>query len=193
LCSVDENAKHYPGNPFYDTVAADAHEMTWEPHLPGTKVPKYYENSYISDLYNNRDIPEEWQRSLPVEHLMARELMNPLSRARRQERWQEKKDLLEQSKEEYISRELKNLDGRRKKDARSEGIFRWKMEVRKYKARINWQRWVKRGAKDKLEMRLKRRHRRTASQLRRLKTLKLKDGQNQVIPESSGIEATAAA
>jgi hypothetical protein len=174
-------------------VAADAHEMTWEPHLPGTKVPKYYENSYISDLYNNRDVPEEWQRSLPVEHLMARELMNPLSRARRQERWQEKKNLLEQSKEEYINRELKNLDGRRKKDARSEGIFRWKMEVRKYKARINWQRWVKRGAKDKLEMRLKRRHRRTASQLRRLKTLKLKDGQNQVIPESSGIEATAAA
>ena len=90
--------------------------------------------------------------------------------------------MLERSKEEYIKMELADLKGRRRQDARRDGVFRWKLAVRKYKARRNWRRWVQRGAKAKMEMRIKRRHRQSTRKVRRLRVMKLREGKNQVIP-----------
>ncbi|KAG8760297.1 hypothetical protein FRC14_003453 [Serendipita sp. 396] len=179
-----EQQPEYRGsrNEFYDTMGSDAHEMSWAPFTPGKKVPKYLENEYISNLYNHPEEPAEWQASIPIEHLMARELVNPLSRARRQERWQKTAAIIEDSKVEFVKRELQDLHGRRRQDAKRDGVFRWKMAVQKYKARVRWQRWVKRGGKSRLEVRVKRRHSRSVRKLRRLRSLRLVEAQNQVIP-----------
>lgn len=156
--------------------------MSWRPFTPGKKVPSYFEDQYISDLFSNTEFPADWQPSLPMEHLLSGELINKRSRARRQERWQKEGEMLERSKEEYVRRELDNLQGRRKQDATREGAFRWKLAVQKFKATRNWQRWVKRGGQKRLELRVKRRRNQTARKLRRLKSMKLGNGKNQVIP-----------
>lgn len=169
-------------NKYYDTEADNALDKTWLPFVPQGKVSTFNEESYIGDLFTNKDLPSQWQASIPMEHIIASELTNPHSRARRQERWQERLAMLERSKQEYVKLELADLKGRRRQDAKADGVFRWKIAVRKYKARRNWQRWVRRGAKAKMEMRIKRRHRRSARKLRRLRMMKLKDAKNQVIP-----------
>ena len=156
--------------------------MTWRPYLPGRKVQTHLEDKYISDLYNSKAEPALWQDSFPVEHFLLRELTNPLSRARRQERWQAQMEMLEKSKREYVQRELAELHGRKRQDATKDGVFRWKLAVKKYKARTRWQRWVKRGGQARLNMRLKRRHRLSTRKVRRLKAFTLKTGKNQVIP-----------
>lgn len=172
-------------NKFYDTSADDAHDMSWKPFLPGRKVPKYLENEYISDLYGNTKSPASWQDALPMEHILLKELSNPLSRARRQERWQDNMEMLENSKREYVEREVTELRGRKKHDATKDGVFRWKLAVQKYKARTRWQRWIKRGGQVRLNKRLKRRHRLSTRRVRRLKSYRLHKGQNQVIPEGA--------
>jgi hypothetical protein len=156
--------------------------MTWKPYTPGRKVQSYLEDKYISDLYNGPNEPALWQDSIPVEHFLLRELTNPLSRARRQKRWQAQMEMLENSKREFVQRELADLRGRKKQDATKDGMFRWRLAVQKYKARTRWQRWVKRGGQQRLNMRLKRRHRLSTRKVRRLKAFKLKEGKNQVIP-----------
>lgn len=173
------------GNEYYHTQEHAALKMSWEPFTPGKKVPSFFEDQYISDLYANMDYPAEWQSSLPMEHLIVGELFNPRSRARRQKRWQKELQMLERSKEEYVKKELADLQGRRKQDAKREGEFRWKLAVQKYKSTKHWQRWVKRGGQKRLEIRLKRRHRRSVARLRRLKNLQLDEGKkNQVVPSA---------
>lgn len=156
------------------------------------KIPSFIEDEYISDLYNNKDgLPATFQSYIPMEHTIVKELMNPLSRAHRQKRWQEQAEMLERSKQDYIKAEVQDLKGRRKEDAKRDGEFRWKMAVQKYKARINWKRWVQRGGKAKLELRVKRRQRLTARKLRRLKAMQLKEGKNQSIPSRTSSSASA--
>lgn len=184
------NAKE---NKFCDTSAEDALVKSWSPFTPGKKVPKHLENAYISDLFGKTKSAAPWQDSLPMEHFLLKELSNPLSRARRQERWQENMEMLENSKQEYVQRELVELRGRKKQDATKDGVFRWKLAVQKYKARTRWQRWIKRGGQAQLNKRLKRRHRLSTRRVRRLKAFKLHTGKNQVIPDNSPAHRKAAA
>lgn len=157
--------------------------MTFQPFTPGT-IPSSIENEYISDLFSTGAATSFDAPSFPMEQILKGELANPLSRARRQERWQRQLELLKRSKDEYIQAELKDLQGRRKQDARKEGEFRWIMAVKRYKARIRWVRWVQRGAKARMEQRKQMRELRKTRRMKRLQKMVLKPGKNQAIPET---------
>lgn len=141
-----------------------------------SKVPS--EQEYIRSLYKR----SAFDASAPVEVYLARELSNPHSRAKKQERWQAyqlyKKSLLKH----MIKVEYKNLMGRTRRDARAEAAFKWKQRLEEERKAEIKRRWVKRGGEAKLQGRRARKAKKLERVQRRLRELVLAPAPNQVVP-----------
>ena len=118
----------------------------------------------------------------PVEVYVHRELTNPHSRAKKQQRWQAfqawKKNLLgEITKEEY-----KNLGGRTRHAARADAVWKWRNALVEHRKAEVKRRWVNRGGQARQEGRQARRAAKAERLQNKLRALVLSEEENQVIP-----------
>lgn len=134
----------------------------------------------------NPTLWEQLPTDLPIEVFLVREIANPHSRAKKQERWQARLAAEDVLRTEMVREEMKDLKGRKRAVARREAIFRWKARVegeRKERAHIAW---VKRGGPEDQARNESQREKRAARQQRKLRELVLPSGsKNQVLPRPS--------
>src|SRR6266436_10404476 len=163
-------------------MVPDINPLTGAAQLPGSSgTPVDVEKTYIGALMS--DDLSKLDPSLPIETCLHEELSNPHSRAKKQKRWQSRRQTQEEERTRMIREEMANLHGRKRAVARREAIFRWKAKTEREDKDRRHQRWVRRGG---LEMAAKRSHRKAKKRerrLRRLRNLVLEVGtKNQVVP-----------
>jgi hypothetical protein len=172
----------------YTAKAEDVMEVTYKPFaLPSVTsaaVPREnQENDYIQSVLN----PEKraHDAAAPMELHLQEELSNPHSRAKKQARWQaalaRRRDLLA----EYVQRELKDLKGRTRREARAEAVWKWRERLAADLREEKKRRWIHRGGEAELVRRKARKARKERKREERLRNLVLKDEPNQVIPSES--------
>lgn len=165
----------------YDTTADAVSEVTYRaPTLSLNAEPASVpsEQEYIKSLAAR----SAFDPSAPVEIYVHRELTNPHSRAKKQQRWQAfqmwKKSLLgEITKEEY-----KNLQGRTRHAARADAVWKWRNALIEHRKAEVKRRWVNRGGEARFEGRKARRAAKAERLQNKLRTLVLGEAENQVIP-----------
>lgn len=167
----------------YDTQLSTVTEITYvPPPLPSDElaVPPEApsEQEYIKALAKRAEIPG----SLPLEVHVHKELTNPHSRAKKQQRWQAyqlyKRSLLQQ----MIQAEYKNLQGRTRRDARAEATFKCRQRLEDERKAEVRRRWSNRGQEANLEGKRERKARKSERMDRKLRDLVLQAAPNQVIP-----------
>lgn len=170
----------------YTAKAEDVMKVTYKPFaLPsdtsGAAVPKEkLENDYIQSVLD----PEKHAHdaAAPMELHLQEELSNPHSRAKKQARWQaafaRRRELLA----EYVKRELKDLKGRTRREARAEAVWKWRERLAADLREEKKRRWIHRGGEAALVRRKERKARKERKREERLRNLVLKEGPNQVIP-----------
>lgn len=169
----------------YDTELSAVTEITYVPPplpsdvlAPAPEAPS--EQEYIRSLTKRAEV----SGSLPLEVHIHRELANPHSRAKKQERWQAyqlyKRSLLQQ----MIQAEYKNLQGRTRRDAKAEATFKWRQRLEDERKAEVKRRWRNRGQEAKLDGKRERKARKAERMDRKLRDLVLQAAPNQVIPSS---------
>ncbi|GJE84695.1 hypothetical protein PsYK624_007710 [Phanerochaete sordida] len=170
----------------YDTTADAVNEITYRPPV----LPQSIDDAAsVSDAVPSE---QEYIRSLakrsafdpaaPVEIYVHRELTNPHSRAKKQERWKifqmQTKSLLQ----EMIQEEYKNLMGRTHRDARAEAIWKWRNKLAEDRKAEMKRRWVNRGAETRLMQRRARKAKKAERMRNKLRNLVLPIQPNQILP-----------
>lgn len=173
----------------YDTLREELIKVTYKPPVfPQTMkgpVPRpASEADYLETIFKPRQnllFPEV--PTLGIEVYLHKELSNPHSRAKKQARWQAhqayKKNLLK----EYISVELKNLNGRTVGNAKAEAAWKWRQRLIEEEREKKKMRWKTKASIAKLDKKSERKERKELKQRERLTAMVLKEEPNQVIPE----------
>jgi hypothetical protein len=163
-------------------------ELTYKPFaLPSdasAAVPREnQENDYIQSVLD----PEKraHDAAAPIELHLQEELSNPHSRAKKQARWQAALARRRVLLEEYMQRELKELKGRTRREARAEAVWKWRERLAADLREEKKRRWIHRGGEASLVRRKARKARKEHKREERLRNLVLKEGPNQVIPSES--------
>ncbi|KAJ7667658.1 hypothetical protein DFH06DRAFT_1085231 [Mycena polygramma] len=171
----------------YDTPKEEVTKVTYVPpsfshNLKGPlpRVPS--EEEYIAGM--SHPTQKLWfGDSPPVEMYLDRELTNPHSRAKRMKRWQShqmyKKSLLK----DYITAEMRELNGRSTREARAEAAFKWRAKLSAEEEAERRRRWLTLAVAEKAKKKQARKTRREAKRRDQLTQLKLWDAPNQVIPK----------
>lgn len=173
----------------YDTPEAVVEEVTYTPPaLPANaKVPARpppSEQAYIDYLASPAS--SSFDAAEPVEVNLVKEVSNPHSRAKKQRRWQELQRREKALLEEYIKAELKDLQGRTRRDARAEATFKWKQRIEADRKAELKRRWQLRGQEAKLLRKRARAAKKEAKRSKKLADLVLEEGSNQVVPAQIG-------
>lgn len=172
----------------YDTPEAVVAEITYTPALPGNlKVPARpppSEQAYID--YLSSPTTSSFDPTDPIEVNLVREVSNPHSRAKKQRRWQERQRSEKALLEEYVKAELKDLQGRTRREARTEAAFKWKQRIEADRKAELKKRWQLRGQEAKLLRKRARAVKKEAKRNQKLADLVLEQGPNQVIPVQAG-------
>ena len=113
---------------------------------------------------------------------LVKEVSNPHSRAKKQKRWQERQHREKSLLEEYVMAELKNLQSRTRREARTEATFKWKQRIEADRKAELKRRWQLRGQEAKLSRKRARAAKKEARRDQKLADLVLEQGSNQVIP-----------
>lgn len=169
--------------------------MTYQPApLPepneSAEVPSAeFEKPYIASLFNPTVKP--YDPTAPVEIHVHRELSNQHSRAKKQARWQARRALRRTLMEETITAELQNLNGRTKKEARVDAIFKWNEKMRMEDRKERERRWIVMGGQRKAQRKATRKQRKQTREADRLRRLVLEPGPNQIIPPEAEMQAAA--
>jgi len=169
----------------YDTPGDVVAEVTYTPPpLPAdTNVPARAppsEQAYID--YLSSPTSSSFDPADPVEVNLVREVSNPHSRAKKQRRWQERQRHEQTLLEEYVKAELKDLQGRTRREARAEASFKWKQRIEVDRKAELKRRWQLRGQEAKLLRKRTRAAKKEAKRNQKLADLTLEQGMNQVIP-----------
>jgi hypothetical protein len=173
----------------YDTPEEVVAEVTYiPPALPATSEiparPPPSEQAYID--YLSSPTSSSFDLADPVEVNLVREVSNPHSRANKQRRWQERQRREKALLGEYIKAELKDLQGRTRREARTEATFKWKQRIEAdMKAELK-KRWQLRGQEAKLLRKRARAAKKETKRKQKLADLILEQGPNQVIPVLAG-------
>ncbi|KAG8689106.1 hypothetical protein FRC11_004084 [Ceratobasidium sp. 423] len=194
----------------YDTPADAVKEITWMPadvsehkkyppyfHIPAPTSQQRISVSQkilaakaraVQDAY----IAGKTIASVPMEQYLARELSNPHSRARKQERWQEAKEerdrlrvrFMKAAKEARKAGDSATTLGLNltKKQAAKEGLFLFEAHIREAEKARRAKRAEQRGAVAKLERKKIRKARKEKKREEALKNLVLEGAKNQVLP-----------
>ena len=169
----------------YDTSESVVAEVTYTPPAlpanPDVPVrPPPSEQAYIDYLSSPASSP--LNPSDPVEVNLVKEVSNPHSRAKKQRRWQERQRHERALLEEYVKAELKDLQGRTRRDARAEAAFKWKQRIEADRKAELKRRWQHRGQEARLLRKRARAVKKEARRNQKLTNLALEQGQNQVVP-----------
>lgn len=173
----------------YDTPENVVAEVTYTPPaLPAnsetpTRAPPS-EQAYID--YLSSPTSSSFDPAGPMEVNLIKEVSNPHSRAKKQRRWQERQSREKALLEEYVRAELKDLQGRTRRDARAEATFKWRQRVEADRKAELKRRWQSRGQEAKLIRKRARAARKEAKRSQKLANLVLEEGSNQVIPAQVG-------
>lgn len=168
----------------YDSTAEAVAEVTYiPPALPESikaQVPSpLSEQLYIKSLSKASSRVDVGQ---PVEVFVHKELTNPHSRAKKQQRWQAfqlyKRSLLQ----DVIKAELKDLKGRTRREARAEATWKWKQKLAEERKAEMKRRWKNRGEEAALKSKKVRKQRKQTRLENKLRDLVLQGAPNQVIP-----------
>jgi hypothetical protein len=170
----------------YDTNQDAVMAITWQPPtLPVTPRQNFpelpSERKYFLGLLNpnyKKPLPE----SAPMEVHLEKELSNPHSRAKKQARWQAHQRYVNSLLETITKREFTNLDGRTRREARADAVFKWKQQLEAEKAAERKRRWLTPKRVEQMEFKAKKKEKRRQRQLDILTNLELTPGKNQVIP-----------
>jgi len=186
----------------YDTKPDEALKITWKPFPVGKSVcfnslQDQYLRSLTDAFQSSMTLTDkiEYDPSLPMEHYLEFELSNPHSRAKKQARWQAKKQAVKDLKEEYVTKELerakqtgvgKPLGGRRVKpsEAKRIGEWKWKLEVAKMEKGERVRRFIAKGGLENEKKRQVRSVRKVRRQQEKLRNLVIGEAKNQVLPPS---------
>ena len=173
----------------YTAKAEDVMKVTYKPFaLPSDttspSVPKEkLENDYIQSVLD----PEKraHDAAAPMELHLQEELSNPHSRAKKQARWQAALARRRELLAEYMKRELKDLKGRTRREARAEAVWKWRERLAADLREEKKRRWIHRGGEAALVRKKDRKARKERKREERLRNLVLKEGPNQVIPSEN--------
>lgn len=155
-----------------------------KPALPATlkssvsSIPS--EHKYIQSLVKR----SSFNPAAPVEVYVHRELSNPHSRAKKQARWQAQQKHKKQLLDQIMKAEIKNLNGRTRKVAKQEAVWKWKTRLEAERKAEIVRRATNRGDIERLEKRRERKARKIQRMDRKLKALVLDNAPNQVVPGS---------
>lgn len=117
-----------------------------------------------------------------MEIYVHRELTNPHSRAKKQERWQARQLYKRSLLRHMVREEYKNLNGRTKRDARADATWKCRNRlIEERKAEVK-RRWVNRGAEANLLNRRARRAKKAERLQKKLRNLTLDEAPNQAVP-----------
>ncbi|KAG8703204.1 hypothetical protein FRC08_003010 [Ceratobasidium sp. 394] len=197
----------------YDTAPSVVKEITWKPadisqyllyppyfHIPAPEsqqriTPEQKELAARARAVQDAYIRGENDASVPMEQYLARELANPHSRARKQERWQNAKEERDRLRVRFMraAKEARSMGGSTtsvglnltKTQAAREGAFLFEAHVRKAEKARRLERAVQRGAVAKLARKKARKARKAAKREEALRNLVLESAPNQVLPPAS--------
>lgn len=136
------------------------------------------EQEYIKSLAKR----SAFDPAAPVEIYVHRELTNPHSRAKKQQRWQAYQLYRRSLLQHMIQEEYKNLMGRTRRAARAEATWKWREKLIEERKTEMKRRWVNRGAETRLQQRRVRKTKKAERLRNKLRNLVLPDAPNQVIP-----------
>ncbi|CAE6527332.1 unnamed protein product [Rhizoctonia solani] len=194
----------------YDTPADAVQEITWTPAdvSEHTKYPPYFhipaptsqqrisvsqkilaaKARAVQDAY----IAGKTSASVPMEQYLARELSNPHSRAKKQERWQQAKEEEDRLRVRFMkaAKEARKTGDSvatlglnlTKKQAAKEGLFLFETHIREAEKARRVERAEQRGAVAKLERKKIRKARKEKKREEALRNLVLDKAENQVLP-----------
>lgn len=169
----------------YDTPEDIVAEVTYNPptlpansEVPARTPPS--EQAYID--YLSSPTSSSFNPADPMEVNLVKEVSNPHSRAKKQRRWQERQRLEKALLEEYVKAELKDLQGRTRREARTEATFKWKQRIEADRKAELQRRWQLRGQEAKLLRKRARAAKKEAKRSQKLADMVLEQGPNQVLP-----------
>lgn len=175
--------REYPAPSAYDTTLEAVAEITYQPpvlpHTTTSLVPAIpSEHEYIKALKTR----SAFDLSAPVEVYMAKEVTNPHSRARKQQRWQQAQLREKTLLKEMIKEEARNLQGRTKKEATAEAFWKWRNRlIQERKAEVQRRHDVS-GRTAKLVKKRERKVKKQQRLAKKLRALVLDAAPNQIIP-----------
>ncbi|KAL4241345.1 hypothetical protein ABKN59_000165 [Abortiporus biennis] len=169
----------------YDTSIDSVLEITYKPptipssfKAPLPRPPS--EHQYIRSLTKGLG----FDASIPMEVHLQKEVSNPHSRAKKQARWQALQQHQSDLLKTFVKAEFKNLNGRTRRVARAEAVWKWKQKLAEERKAEVKRRWENRGQQAKLQGKLVRRARKNARIEKKLQELVLQEEPNQVVPGS---------
>ncbi|KAI0698922.1 hypothetical protein BC835DRAFT_1412933 [Cytidiella melzeri] len=176
----------------YDTPAEVVKAITYVlPRLPSALnfVPKPpTQQAYINAIRKGKNVDP----AAPMEVHVTRELSNPHSRAKKQARWKAAQTHRRELLEEIVKAEVQNLDGRTRKVAKQEAIFKWKVRLEEERKAEMHRRRVLRGEVARFERQKVMKVRKAARLEKKLSGLELRPTANQVIPAAPSQSAITA-
>jgi len=178
----------------YDTPEGAVKDITYTPcpptlaHLYPSAIPYTrpdaiaVQDAYILSLHSPSSHP--YNPAVPMEQYLFRELSNPHSRAKKQQRWQARLAAREEVRDDFINTAVTNskTQGQTRAEAKREGEFKWKVHDRQVDKLRNQERFVVRGAQERIDRREKRRARKAVRKDVALRNLILAPAPNQFIP-----------
>ncbi|KAG9128183.1 hypothetical protein FRC07_003733 [Ceratobasidium sp. 392] len=197
----------------HDTPSSVVNEITWRPadlsqfalyppyfHIPAPEseqriTPEQKELAARARAVQDAYIRGEIDASVPMEQYLARELTNPHSRARKQERWQQAREERDRLRVRFMkaAKEARFAGGSTtsvglnltKTQAAREGAFLFEAHVRKAEKTRRLERAAQRGTTAKLARKKARKARKAAKREEALRNLVLEPAPNQVLPQAS--------
>ncbi|KAH7343885.1 hypothetical protein B0J17DRAFT_644339 [Rhizoctonia solani] len=194
----------------YDTPADAVKEITWFPadvsehakyppyfHIPAPTSQQRISVSQKKLASKARAVQDAYivgkvDAGVPMEQYLARELSNPHSRAKKQERWQQAKEEGDRLRVRFMraAKEARSTGGSAttlglnltKKQATKEGLFLFEAHMREAEKARRTERAEKRGAVAQLERKKVRKARKDKKREDALRNLVLGDAKNQVLP-----------
>ncbi|KAJ7067962.1 hypothetical protein C8F01DRAFT_1116358 [Mycena amicta] len=171
----------------YDTKKQDVYKVTYVPpsflpklSAPLPRVPT--EDEFIAGMSHPTQKP--WfGESPPVEMYLDLELSNPHSRAKKMKRWQSHKTYRKALLRDYVTAEMRELNGRKKHEAHAEATFKWRQKLTAEEEAERRRRWLTLAVADKSRKKQARKTRKAQRRIDELTRLTLFEGANQVIPK----------
>ncbi|KAJ7688386.1 hypothetical protein B0H17DRAFT_938244 [Mycena rosella] len=171
----------------YDTVKKEVAKVTYVPpsfsHIltaPPPRVPT--EDEYIVGM-SHPTMKPWFGDSPPVEMYMHKELSNPHSRTKKMKRWQSHQTYKKSLLRDYITAEMRELNGRTAKVARVEATFKWREKLSVEDEAERRRRWLTLAVAQKAQKKQARKARKAGKRKNQLTQLGLWEAPNQVIPK----------
>jgi hypothetical protein len=145
---------------------------------------KSEENAYIQSVLDPKN--GAYDATTAMELHLQKELSNPHSRAKKQARWQAALAARQELLTQYVRRELKDLKGRTRREARAEAVWKWRERLAADRREEKKRRWIHRGGEAALLGQRAREARKERKRDERLRNLVLKEAPNQVNTVTAG-------